>query len=102
MSLFRLTEEALLNLEAIGEYTEEKWGTAQRDKYLDALDLRFRDLAKHPLKGLSREQLQRGLRSYHEGKHIIFYLAKEHGYGIIITGILHESMEPSLHLKPKV
>lgn len=97
---YRLTPKAEASFEAVGEYTEENRGVVQRNKYLDALVDRFSELAQAPNLGRRREQLQPGLRSYHEGHHIIFYKGESHG-DIVIIDILHESMEPALHLKPK-
>ena len=99
MSAFHLSQAARESLKSIGRYTEKMWGRAQRKKYLEALDNRFHDLAAAPEKGRSREALIPGLRSYQEGHHIIFYIVDTEG--IIIADILHERMEPALHLKPK-
>jgi toxin ParE1/3/4 len=97
MPRFRLTPPALASLKSIGRYTGRMWGKTQRDKYLRALDRRFHELAKSPGKGRSRDELWKGLRSYREGKHVIFYFAERKE--IIIADILHERMEPSLHLE---
>ncbi|MDR3424400.1 MAG: type II toxin-antitoxin system RelE/ParE family toxin [Alphaproteobacteria bacterium] len=88
MTAFLLSERALERLESIGEYTEKQWGIAQRDKYLEALDKRFHDLARLPLLGRHRNDLKMGLHSFQEGKHVIFYVIEDEGISII--DILHE------------
>lgn len=100
MQNYHLSDRALASLEAIGEYTEMTWGLKQCDKYLDALHDRFHDLAAHPDKGRSRDIMFKNMRSYHEGHHVIFY-APDEREGIVIVDILHERMEPSLHLRPQ-
>ena len=65
---FRLTRQALLSLQAIGRYTENNWGKAQRDIYLKNLDMRFYDLARFPEKGKQRNEISSGLLSFSEGK----------------------------------
>lgn len=96
MSGFRLTPAALESLRGIGRYTKEKWGAAQRDLYLRALDVRFHDLAENPEKGKIREELAQGLRSFPEGRHVIYYLvAKRY---IVIVDILHERMDSKARL----
>lgn len=96
MPLFHLTHAAKASLRSIGRYTEAKWGKTQRNTYLYALDNCFHTIAQFPMKGRARDELFASLRSYHEGKHVIFYLP--HREDIIIVDILHERMDPSLHL----
>lgn len=60
---FRLSDAAFARLAFIAEYTEENWGKTQRDKYLDALDRRFTELARSPRQGRLRKEITQGLRS---------------------------------------
>ncbi len=97
MTGFRLSERAFASLEAIGIYTEKQWGLAQRDKYLEALDGRFFDLARSPLLGRPRNEVKEGLHSFQEGKHVIFYLI---GTGeILIVDIVHERADAVSHME---
>lgn len=96
MAQFRLTLAALSSLESIGNYTEATWGVKQRDTYLSALDKRFHDLARSPSVGRTRDELGSGLRSFQQGKHIIFYRSLRHE--IVIVDILHERMDPGPRL----
>ncbi len=99
VSRFRLALAARASLRSVGRYTQKTWGEMQRRKYIDAMDARFHDLATSPEKGRLRDGLSPGLRSYQEGKRVIFYRVKERE--ILIIDILHERMEPALHLEPK-
>jgi toxin ParE1/3/4 len=96
MANFHLTPAALRSLTEIGRYTEINYGIKQRDKYLGAIDQKFHYLSKNPTAGRIRDEVKPGIRSLHEGRHVIFYLQK--GKRIIIVDILHERMDPALHL----
>ena len=99
MGYFHLTPAALNSFAAIGRYTESMWGRKQRDIYLGALDRRFHALAESPATGRMRNEICKGLRSFHEGKHVIFYLSCK-GY-IVVVDMLHERMEPAPYLPEK-
>lgn len=94
MAKFYLTPLALSSMQLIGEYTEGKWGVVQRNKYLKELDNAFRELANSPKLGKMRNEIKNGMRSYHQGKHIIFYMVEPEQ--IVVLNILHENMLPEL------
>lgn len=96
MARFRLTSAARASLVSIGRYTETTHGRRQRDQYLEALDARFHALAAAPMHGIARDDLAEGLRSFPEGKHVIFYVLRNQE--IVIVDVLHERMEPARHL----
>lgn len=56
---FRLTPRAYNDLGNIARYTRQQWGEAQREKYMRALDDRFRWLAEHPHSGKHRPDIAR-------------------------------------------
>ena len=93
---FRLTARARLDLLGIGRYTAERWGKAQRDRYLAALDGRFRWLAENPRRGRARPEIGRDVYSFPEGAHLVFYMVRE--TGIEIVGIPHQAMDYVTHL----
>ena len=91
MSEFSLTSAARASLKNIARHTEREWGVKKRDMYLAALDKRFHALAKSPNQGKLRGDILEGLRSYLEGRHVIFYLPRD-GF-IVIVDVLHEKMD---------
>lgn len=96
MAYFRLTQAARQRLKIIGRDTEKTWGIAQRNTYLAQLDKGFHDLANRPDKGRARHEVVADLFSFHLNSHVVFYYIKpDH---IQIVDILHERMEPRLHL----
>ena len=88
---WRLTPRAFDDLDAIADYTIEKWGIKQLESYLDALIQRFEWLAKNPLLGRDRSDIHPGYRSFPERSHVIFYTVD--GDFINIIGISHKSMD---------
>lgn len=96
MTSFRLTPRALADLDAIADYTLEKWGAAQMESYLRALDDRFQRLADNPMLGRERNNVGRGYRSFRQGAHLIFYLVLENEIQII--GVPHASMDIDAYL----
>lgn len=88
---FRLTPRAAADLDAIADYTLEKWGLAQMEEYLRSLNHRFEWLTENPFAGRERNDVHPGYRSIPEGSHIIFYIINDEWIDII--GIPHKSMD---------
>jgi toxin ParE1/3/4 len=57
------------------------------DRWLDRLDDTFRRLATQPLMGRARGELAQGLRSFPNGRYVIFYAALDDG--IDVVRVLH-------------
>jgi toxin ParE1/3/4 len=88
---FRLTPRAAADLEAIADYTIERWGLEQLEIYLRSLNNRFEWLAENPFAGRDRNDVDAGYRSFPEGSHVIFYVVGDDC--VIIIGIPHKSMD---------
>jgi len=88
---WRLTPRALEDLDAIADYTVEKWGVDQLESYLEALIERFEWLAENQMLGRDRSDVHPGYRCFPEGSHIVFYTLD--GDFIDIIGIPHKSMD---------
>jgi toxin ParE1/3/4 len=88
---WRLTPRALEDLDAIADYTIEKWGVNQLDGYLGLLVESFERLSENPSLGRERPDIQPGYRCFPAGSHIVFYI--EDGNFINIIGISHKSMD---------
>jgi toxin ParE1/3/4 len=96
MATFRLTRKAREDLKSIARYTQRTFGVKQRNKYLAQLDQRFALLADAPALGRSCDAVRSGYRTYHEGRHLIFYVLIPDG--IRIVRVLHDSMDAERHL----
>jgi len=95
MAEYRFTRRAAMDLEAIAEYTIERFGIDQARRYRDELAACFEQLTDHPGLGRRYEQLGPGLRRYEHRSHIVFYQAV--GTDILIVRILHYRMDVRLH-----
>ena len=74
---FRLTARARKELVSIRCCTSKRWGKAQRDRYLAALDDRFRWLAENPRVGRARPEIGNDVYSFREGAHVVFHVVRE-------------------------
>ena len=96
MSRYRLSRMARLDLIEIADYTVDRWGPSQAERYLDGLDDCFNRLVKNPQMGRACDQIRQGYRRIEEGKHVVIYRADNDG--IFICRILHNSMLPERQL----
>lgn len=96
MAKYVLSPAAQENLINIKTYSIKTFGKKRTTVYLKALRDRMRVLSESPLTGVTRGEIKIGYYSYFEGSHTIYYrITKTH---IDIIDILHQSMEPSIHL----
>ncbi|MFO0658263.1 MAG: type II toxin-antitoxin system RelE/ParE family toxin [Polyangiaceae bacterium] len=96
MAVYRLTRRAEIDLFELAEFTLKTWGQAQCERYLDQLESCLHRVADNPSLGQSREWVRPGLRAIKQGKHVIFYKCfQDH---TLVLRILHERMDPTLHL----
>ena len=97
MPVFRLSAQSLEDLKSIGRFTLKSWGREQRNIYLSKLDESFHILAEQPYLGNARDDIRKGYRVYHVGRHLIFYPQKP--TAIEIIRILHDRMDVETHLR---
>ncbi len=60
---------------------------AAADRWVDQLDEKLRLLAIQPLMGRTRDELERGVRSFPFGRYVIFYMPTD--VGIDVVRVLH-------------
>lgn len=95
---FVLSRKALADLDAIWEYTVERWSEQQAEKYYRLLIHACQEAANAPASGAAYDLILPGLRGLHAGRHIIFYRLKDTVY-IEVARILHERMDLPSRLK---
>jgi toxin ParE1/3/4 len=95
MADYRFSRRAATDLEAIAEYTIERFGVEQAPRYRDELRTCFAQLADNPRLGRRAEQLSSGLRRYEHRSHVIFY--QKTGDQILIVRVLHYRMDVTRH-----
>ena len=97
MAKYHLTPRALKDLDAIADYSLNRWGTQRTRDYLRALTDRMKWLADSPDLGKIRNEIAAGYRCFGEGRHLIFYVKS--GEDISIIGVPHASMDIETYLK---
>ena len=96
MARFELSPEAFADFAGLVDYTTKTWGTAQANKYADALEHLLDQLAKFPFIGQERSELNPDLRSFPFQSHVVYYRPMD--FGVRIFRVLHKSQDPALHL----
>jgi toxin ParE1/3/4 len=91
MANFYFTEQAEKDLEAIIDFTVQRWGAAQSHNYIDDLEALAQILADNALLGTERDELSQGLRSFPYQSHLLFYVLQKDG--ISIVRVLHTSVD---------
>jgi toxin ParE1/3/4 len=72
-------------------------GNRQAVKYVAALRQRCRWLAQNPLLGMPRDEIRKGLRSFPQGRHIVFYSVSDDD--VFIVGIPHSGMDLAAYFR---
>lgn len=96
MAEYRLAPAAERDLEDIWLYTQEQWGSAQADRYVDILNAAFAELARAPQIALACDHIRPGYRRRSVERHMIYLRMTD--YGIAIVRILHDRMDALRHL----
>lgn len=112
MARFRLTGPARADLSAILRTSEAGWGEAGRRRYASLLERAFQTIARDPAGPLTRIRADvlpeiRSLHVRHAGRdpgvkapvHVIYFRVARSGM-IEVIRVLHERMEPGLHVAP--
>jgi toxin ParE1/3/4 len=108
----RISHPAEADLENIFALSFERWGADGLARYSALIEAAFRAVAANPTGPTTRDRssLVPGLRSLHlrnartaravhQPAHLIYYRAVDDG-SIEIVRVLHERVDPSLHLEP--
>lgn len=93
--LSRLADDSLADIE---NYTAERWGDAQAEKYIGALFAAFARLAEDPAMGRRRTDIPPSLLVYGVGSHLIVYRSGDGGEVEVVT-ILHPAMNVAKHIE---
>lgn len=82
---------ARADIRDIGDYSDERWGRAQAQRYLDAMADSLDQIAQMPLAGSDQASISPGLRKWRSGSHNIFYRMR--GDVVLIVRVLHARMD---------
>lgn len=93
---YRLTADAQSDLINIRNYTLERWGRQQSQKYLTEIRQTIRLLSETPAIGKQRPDVALDIFSFQYVSHVIYFTLRERQ--LIVFGVLHKSMVPGNHL----
>lgn len=98
MPVFKVSKAAENDLFDIGKYTENEWGTEQRNKYLDDINERFCQLADNPDYPTAKNlgAIKKDCFGLLVNEHIIIY--RKFSYGVRIVRVLNQSMDLVRHI----
>jgi len=92
-----ITGPARRDLSAIATYTRKVWGALQCDRYMSALNVKFKRLSRHPRLGAVRNDLRGVPRVLLVGEHITFYdhriFYEITADAIVIKRVLHQARD---------
>jgi len=90
---------ASADIDRIYDYTEDRWGSEQADRYTLELKLACNGLIEIPRLGRPANTIRAGYFVLGCGSHNIFF--RKEKTRIVIVRILHNRMDPMRHLKGK-
>lgn len=95
---YKLSKEALNDLEKIWLYTSETWSKEQADYYFDLIINEIEYLSVNPKSGKDYNEIRKGYFRSRVKSHFIFYRINIKNEEIEIIRILHQQMDISSRL----
>lgn len=95
---YRISKEAIEDLDKIWFYTLKNWSLKQADRYYSQIIEEIEYIAANYYHGNSLENIRKDYRYLKVKSHLIFYRKDENGI-VEIVRVLHERMEIKKHLK---
>lgn len=95
---YRISKEALNDLEKIWLYTFEVWSKEQADHYFNLLMDEIEYLSENPKSGKDYNEIRKGYFRSRVKSHFIFYKINLNNKEIEIIRILHQQMDISSRL----
>jgi toxin ParE1/3/4 len=94
---YRISRQAIEDLDKIWMYTFNKWTKEQADRYFDSIITEIEFLADNFMTGKSAEQTRKNYRVTKVKSHLIFFRKAENDI-VEIVRILHQRMDIKTHL----
>jgi toxin ParE1/3/4 len=90
---YKISKEALNDLERIWLYTIENWSVEQADRYFSLIFNEIEFLTKRPDSGKDFSHIRKGYFRSKVKSHFIFYRINKKEEHIEVIRILHQSMD---------
>ena len=74
MSQYVLSPRAQADLDDIWDYTEDRWGRGQAERYVRELQSAIEVVARDPKRARACDDLRAGYRRFSVGSHVVFVL----------------------------
>ena len=94
---YRISQQAIEDLDKIWMYTFNKWTKEQADRYFDSIITEIEFLADNFMTAKSAEQTRKNYRVTKVKSHLIFFRKAENDI-VEIVRILHQRMDIKTHL----
>ncbi|WP_339703364.1 type II toxin-antitoxin system RelE/ParE family toxin [uncultured Marixanthomonas sp.] len=95
---YRISQQAIEDLDKIWIYTLNKWSKEQADRYYDLIIAEIEFIADNYLIGKSAEQTRKNYRITKIKSHLIFYRKVDNEI-VEIVRVLHQRMDIKKRLK---
>jgi toxin ParE1/3/4 len=95
---FKISQEAILDLENIWLYTFENWSLEQADRYFNLIMNEIEQITLNPKLGNDFGTIRKGYYKYRIKSHFIFYKLNQGHEVVEIIRILHQRMDIESHL----
>jgi len=95
---YRISQQAIEDLDKIWIYTLNKWSKEQADRYYDLIIAEIEFIADNYLIGKSAEQTRKNYRVTKMKSHLIFYRKVDNEI-VEIVRVLHQRMDIKKRLK---
>ncbi|POY39396.1 type II toxin-antitoxin system RelE/ParE family toxin [Solitalea longa] len=96
---YRISKEALNDLEKIWLYTFENWSVVQADRYFNLIMDEIEYISSNPKSGKDYSEVRSGYFRSRVKSHFIFYKINLKKEEIEIIRILHQRMDIDSHLE---
>jgi toxin ParE1/3/4 len=93
---FILSPRAQGDLDAIWNYTAERWSENQAERYIRDIWQAIQDVTNNPTRARACDNIRSGYRRYAVGSHVLYFRLV--GGQIDIVRILHQRMDFDRHL----
>jgi toxin ParE1/3/4 len=97
VSRYVLSPAAQLDLEQIWDYTCDRWGEDQAEKYVREIERAIQRVVQNPMIGRACDEVRAGYRRHAVGSHTLYYRLAG-ADGIDVVRILHQRMDVDRHL----
>lgn len=97
MSEYRLSPRAEADLAEIWDYTADRWGVEQADRYVREIAAACADLAAGRRQGRSMEDVRPGYLRFRVASHLLLY-RRRNARLIEVVRVHHQRMDLTRHL----